>query len=50
MSITESASVIRVPNALEASAIRLHDHMWENMGVNDDWPLQMAGDDDALTG
>jgi hypothetical protein len=48
-STVSACDTMRVPNALEASAIRLHDHMWENLGVNDDWPLQMTGDDDAVT-
>jgi hypothetical protein len=33
---------------LEALAVELHDHMWSNMGTNDDWPLQVCGDDEAV--
>ena len=51
MSITESVCE-RVPNALEASAIRLHDHMWENISPNssahDEGLLDITGDDDVL--
>ena len=34
---------------LEALAVELHDHMWQNMGVTDDWLLQVGGDDEAVT-
>ena len=34
---------------LEALAVELHDHMWSNLGVNDDWPLQVGGDDEEIT-
>ena len=32
---------------LEELAVELHDHMWLNMGVTADWPLQVSGDDEA---
>ena len=34
---------------LEAAAIKLHDLLWENVGVTDDWPLQVGGDDEVVT-
>ena len=40
---------MRSPTALEAIAIQLHDHLWENMGVSDDWLIQLGGDDEAVT-
>ena len=33
---------------LERLAVELHDHMWRNIGVTTDWPLQVGGDDDAV--
>lgn len=33
---------------LEVLAVVLHDHLWSNMGTNDDWPLQLCGDDKAI--
>ena len=33
---------------LEALAVELHNHMWTNMGVTADWPLQVCGDDGAI--
>jgi hypothetical protein len=33
---------------LEALAVEFHDLMWSNMGTNDDWPLQLCGDDEAV--
>lgn len=35
--------------AVEDAAINLHDYMWENLGVTADWPLQMSGDDKAIS-
>lgn len=34
--------------ALEEAAIKLHDHIWEYAGGNDEWPLQISGDDAEL--
>jgi hypothetical protein len=33
---------------LEELAVELHDHIWSNIGVTDDWPLQIHGDDEAV--
>jgi len=37
------------PTDLERAAIELHDHLWKNLGVTDDWPLQVGGDDEEVT-
>jgi hypothetical protein len=34
---------------LEALAVEFHDLMWLNMGTNDDWPLHLCGDDEAVS-
>lgn len=34
---------------LERLAISLYGHLWENMGVTADWPLNLGGDDDEVT-
>ena len=47
-SIASVSDLVRVPNALEGAAIRLHDHMWENMGPNEEWLLEITGDDDTV--
>jgi hypothetical protein len=33
---------------LESAAIELHDHLWANMGVSDEWLLHLGGDDEAV--
>lgn len=35
---------------IEAAAIALHDFLWERLGEpNDEWPLQLSGDDESLS-
>lgn len=34
---------------LEELAVRLQTHLWENVGVTDEWPIQICGDDGAIT-
>ena len=31
--------------ALEDAAIELHDHIWKYVGLTDDWPIHIGGDD-----
>jgi hypothetical protein len=33
---------------LEALAVELHDLIWSNMGVTDDWPLKVCADEDEV--
>ena len=47
--MSSTASVLLIgPNALEAAAIRLHDHMWKKMDVNMTGRLEVGGDDKAV--
>jgi hypothetical protein len=34
---------------IERAAIWLHDYLWANMGVSDEWPIQMGGEDGAAS-
>jgi hypothetical protein len=34
---------------LEQLAIALYDHIWQYVGVNDDWLIQIGGDDEQIT-
>jgi Bacterial RNA polymerase, alpha chain C terminal domain len=34
---------------LEQAAINLHDFLWDNIGVTDDWPVKLSGDDGSTT-
>jgi hypothetical protein len=33
---------------LERLAIKLHDFLWENMGVSAEWPLELGGDEEVV--
>ena len=37
------------PTDLERLAIALHDLLWENVGVSDEWRLHMEGDDEVVS-
>jgi hypothetical protein len=37
------------PTPLEQAAINLHDFLWDNIGVTDDWPVKLSGDDGSTT-
>jgi hypothetical protein len=34
---------------LERLAVRLHDHLWANMGIGDEWTMSLGGDDKEVT-
>jgi hypothetical protein len=37
------------PSKIEQAAIDLHDYLWEYTGYTADWPIEIAGDDSAVT-
>lgn len=34
---------------VERLAVRLHDHLWANMGFGDEWTISLGGDDKEMT-